>query len=77
MKDKIFFLINFSSIHYFFLFKIVGSSMPPDFNRDRVLPILMKIAKDPVPNVRFVVAKTFKILGSSAFSGNTQPIKQL
>jgi hypothetical protein len=50
--------------------------MAADFNRDRVLPILLKISKDPVPNVRFVVAKAFKILGPSAFSGNTQPIKQ-
>ena len=31
-----------------------------DFNREKILPLLVKFVKDPIPNVRFITAKIFK-----------------
>jgi hypothetical protein len=30
-----------------------------EFTREKVIPLILKLAKDPVPNVRFVTCKVF------------------
>lgn len=36
-----------------------------DFNREKILPLLVKSVKDPIPNVRFITAKIFKSIAEN------------
>ena len=36
-----------------------------DYNKEKILPHIVKCVKDPVPNIRFIVAKIFKNLSSN------------
>lgn len=38
------------------------SVIPPDVIVDKILPVVISMAKDPVPNIRFNVAKTLETI---------------
>jgi hypothetical protein len=47
-----------------------------DFNKEKILPILLKNAKDGIANIRFVVAKIFKTLATTSMVSFVPQIKQ-
>ena len=54
----------------------VAQVSPSDFVIDRILPYFLKSAKDPVANVRFVLAKIFKSIANTLPDKANKQIKQ-
>lgn len=50
--------------------------MTPEFNKEKILPIILRNSKDPVANVRFVITKILKSLANNSFGNNSQQITQ-
>ncbi len=49
--------------HIFFLQAAV-MALPSEFISDKIIPVMQKCYKDPVPNVRIVILKIFKSMGT-------------
>lgn len=56
--------------------KIISPLVNAEFNKEKILPILIRSSKDSIPNVRFVVAKILKSLVLTSMSSLVPQIKQ-
>ena len=43
----------------------IAENSSVDYNKEKILPLILKSVKDPVPNIRFIVCKIFKCLNSN------------
>ena len=63
-------------IQSLFMVKKVHSHVSEKFLNEKVCPVLIKLAADPVPNIRFNVAKTFELVYKRISNSNKLKCQQ-